>query len=232
MIVIPYKDDNPRILTPHVTRFIIGLNVLVFLFQLTLSADAQQGLAYHFGTVPAWIFNYESNLMESYTRLPFIPSILSLFTSIFLHAGIYHLLGNMVFTYIFADNIESILGHRLFFVYFLVCGAAGSLAQSISSPESVVPIIGASGAISGVMAGYMLKYPSAKIHVLALGFIPVTLPALLVIGIYFMNDLFSGFISLGKLGGGVAYFAHIGGFIAGAVQMVVFSKGRFYWLNQ
>ena len=189
-------------------------------------------MAYHFGTVPAWLFGYETILMKSYTKLPFIPSILTLFTSIFLHAGIYHILGNMVFTYIFADNIESILGHRLFLIYFLVCGAAGSLAQSIASPDSTVPIIGASGAISGVMAGYMLKYPAAKIHVLALWVIPISLPAIVVIGIYFINDLFNGFITFGRLGGGVAYFAHIGGFIAGAIQMVVFSKGQFYWLNR
>lgn len=231
MIIIPYRDDNPRILKPHVTHLLITMNVLIFLFQLILSIDQQQNFIYQFSTIPSLVFGRESMILNNYIFLPYIPSILTLFTSIFLHAGIYHLLGNIVFTYIFADNIESILGHRMFLLYFLICGAVGSLTQSISNPNSVVPIIGASGAISGVMAGYMLMYPSAKIHVLAIGLIPITLPAVFVIGIYIINDVINGFITLNKLGGGVAYFSHIGGFVAGIIQMILFKKGKFYWLK-
>ncbi|MCS5639907.1 MAG: rhomboid family intramembrane serine protease [Candidatus Marinimicrobia bacterium] len=197
----PYKDDNPRILVPYVTYGIIGLNILIFLFQVGLG-QANQNLIRHFGLIPAhW-------------------SIISLFTSMFLHGGFTHLLGNMWFLWIFGDNVESALGHVRYLIFYFLCGIGAAVAQTTINLDSMIPMVGASGAISGVLAAYMLQYPKARIHVFMFLFIFFTtfrVPAFVVIGFWFLEQLTNGMGSIGlDISGGVAWFAHIGGFIAGA----------------
>jgi len=204
-VFFPYKDDNPRILVPYVTYGIIGLNVLIFLFQVGLGQQSNHKLILLFGLIPAhW-------------------SLISLFTSMFLHGGFAHLLGNMWFMWIFGDNVESALGHVRYLVFYFLCGIGAAVAQTAINLDSMIPMIGASGAISGVLAAYMLQYPKARVHVFMFLFIFFTtfrVPAFVVIGFWFLEQLTNGLGSLGlDISGGVAWFAHIGGFIVGAVLL-------------
>lgn len=197
----PYKDDNPRILIPYVTYGIIGLNVLVFLVQVLLG-QANQDFIYLFGLIPdQWSF-------------------LTMITSMFIHGGLFHILGNMWFLWIFGDNVESIFGHIKYLLFYFLCGIGAASAQIFIDPTSQIPMVGASGAVSGVLAAYMIRYPKARIHVFIFLFIIITtirVPAMVVIGLWFFEQLTNGLSTLGvQSGGGVAWFAHIGGFIAGA----------------
>ncbi len=195
----PYKDDNPRILVPYVTYGIIAINTIVFLLQIGLG-EANREFIYVFGFIPSqW-------------------SVLSLFTSMFLHGGFLHIIGNMWFLWIFGDNIESIFGHVRYLLFYLLCGVGATLAQYFVDPSSTIPMVGASGAISGVLAAYMIRFPKANIHVfifLLFFFTTIRVPAMIVIGIWFFEQLTNGLGSLGIQSGGVAWFAHIGGFIMG-----------------
>ena len=198
----PYKDDNPRILIPYVTYGIITLNVLIFLFQFGLDRQSSQSLILQFGLTP------------DHWTLP------SLFTSMFLHGGIAHLLGNMWFMWIFGDNVESALGHVRYFIFYFLCGVGAAVTQTAMDLHSTIPMIGASGAISGVLAAYMIRYPKARVHVfifLFIFFTTIRVPAFVVIGFWFFEQLTNGLGTIGlDISGGVAWFAHIGGFIAGA----------------
>jgi len=224
-VFIPYKDDNPRILIPYVTWGILTINILVFMWQWFSFFDEPTHAALSFGTIPALLTGYSHPVDMSF---PVIPPFLTLFTSMFMHAGVAHLLGNMLFLYIFADNVESILGHRKFLVFYLACGVAATLLQVATDPHSFLPIVGASGAISGVMAAYLLKYPKARIHVLVLVF-PVIIPAGFVVGIWILSQVLNGLSDINRTGGGVAWFAHIGGFLAGAILSVLISNSKFRW---
>ncbi len=222
---IPYKDDNPRILIPYVTWSILAINVSVFIFQLVYNSGAEYPISSRFGTIPALITGYAQPL-----DLPFyvFTPLFTLITSMFLHGGIAHLLGNMLFLYVFADNIESILGHRKFLLFYLICGIVATLSQVATNTHSMIPIIGASGAISGVMAAYLLKYPRAHIHVLVVIF-PLVIPAGIVVGFWFITQLLNGIADLDRTGGGVAWFAHIGGFLVGIILMLLISKSKYKW---
>ncbi len=200
----PYKDDNPRILVPVVTYGIIALNVIVYLYQIILTTsggDADVRFIYMFGLVPAQFH------------------IISLFTSMFLHGGIAHILGNMWFLWIFGDNVESALGHLRYAVFYILCGLAAGLAQVIINTDSLIPMVGASGAIAGVLGAYLMRYPHAQVHVFVFIFFfftTIKVPAIIVLGIWFLLQLTNGLGTLSlDTAGGVAWFAHIGGFIAG-----------------
>ncbi len=200
----PYKDDNPRILVPYVTYGIIGANLLIFLYQLFLSStggNAEAHFIYTFGLIPAQFH------------------ILNLFTSMFLHGGIAHILGNMWFLWIFGDNVESTLGHVRYALFYILCGVAASLCQVLMNPGSEIPMVGASGAIAGVLGLYMIRFPQARVHVfifILIFFTTIRVPAIVVLGFWFFNQLTNGLGSLGlDTTGGVAWFAHVGGFIAG-----------------
>jgi len=201
-VFFPYKDDNPRILIPYVTYGIIALNVLIFLFQFGLDRQSSQSLILQFGLTP------------THWTLP------SLFTSMFLHGGVAHLLGNMWFMWIFGDNVESALGHVRYFIFYFLCGVGAAVTQTAMDLHSTIPMIGASGAISGVLAAYMIRYPKARVHVfifLFIFFTTIRVPAFVVIGFWFFEQLTNGLGTIGlDISGGVAWFAHIGGFIAGA----------------
>ena len=211
----PYKDDNPRVLFPFVTFGIIILNVLIFLGQFWISSndpDIGKSLVYMYGFVPA----------------EFNP--LTIFTSMFMHGGFAHIIGNMWFLYIFGDNVESILGHVKYFIFYLACGIGAALAQFFVDPASQVPMIGASGAVAGVLGAYMIRFPKARVHVLAVIIIFITtfvVPAQIVLGLWFLMQLSGGLGSLGvDTTGGVAWFAHIGGFIIGVTSLKYFQNFR------
>ncbi len=211
----PYKDDNPRVLFPFVTFGIITLNVLVFLGQFWISGNDPgigRSLVYMYGFVPA----------------EFNP--LTIFTSMFMHGGFAHIIGNMWFLYIFGDNVESILGHVKYFTFYLACGIGAALAQFLVEPASQVPMIGASGAVAGVLGAYMIRFPKARVHVLAVIIIFITtfvVPAQIVLGLWFLMQLSGGLGSLGvDTTGGVAWFAHIGGFLIGVTSLKYFQNFR------
>ena len=211
----PYKDDNPRVLFPFVTFGIIALNVLIFLGQFWISGndpDIGRSMFYMYGFVPA----------------EFNP--LTIFTSMFMHGGFAHIIGNMWFLYIFGDNVESILGHIKYFIFYLACGIGAALAQFFIEPASQIPMIGASGAVAGILGAYMIRFPKARVHVLAVIIIFITtfvVPAQIVLGLWFLMQLSSGLGSLGvDTTGGVAWFAHIGGFIIGVTSLKYFQNFR------
>ncbi len=211
----PYKDDNPRVLFPFVTFGIITLNAFIFLGQFWISGNDPgigRSLVYMYGFVPA----------------EFNP--LTIFTSMFMHGGFAHIIGNMWFLYIFGDNVESILGHVKYFMFYLVCGIGAALAQFFVEPASQVPMIGASGAVAGVLGAYMIRFPKARVHVLAVIIIFITtfvVPAQIVLGLWFLMQLSGGLGSLGvDTTGGVAWFAHIGGFIIGITSLKYFQNFR------
>ena len=210
-MLFPYKDDNPSILYPFTTYTIIGLNVSVFLLQFYIAGNNQdlaRSIIFEFGLVPNR-FN-----------------IIDVITSMFLHGGIYHIVGNMWFLYIFGDNIESILGHIRFIYFYIFCGAGAAFLQFIVEPASSIPMVGASGAISGVLGAYMIKFPKAKVRVIAVVIFFITtfvVPAQVVLGVWFLMQLSGGLGSLGiDTTGGIAWFAHIGGFICGVGSIKLF----------
>ena len=229
----PYKDDNPRILVPFVTYAIIALNLIVFFYQIGLDFVAGQEFTLSFGLIPATLTDlprgeisvaYAQYLTEATNTRVFIETTpnspyLTVFTSMFMHGGVAHIFGNMLFLWIFGDNVEGALGHVKFALFYLLCGIGAAAGQIFIDVNSMVPMIGASGAISGVLAGYMLRYPRAKIHTfvfLIIIFTTIQVPAFIVIGIWFATQVMSGVGALGvDTGGGVAWFAHIGGFITG-----------------
>ena len=195
----PYKDDNPRVLFPFVTYGIIGLNILVFWAQFFVYGNER--------------------LISTFAFVPYEFKLFTIFTSMFMHGGLMHIIGNMWFLYIFGDNVESILGHVRFLLFYLFCGIGAAVAQFLIQPDSTTPMVGASGAIAGVLGAYMIKFPKARVHVLAVIFIFITtivVPAQLVLGLWFLMQLSGGLGSLGfDTTGGIAWFAHIGGFIVG-----------------
>lgn len=206
----PYKDDNPRVLIPFVTYFIIGLNILVFIYQYFIIQGAQL---------------YE-NFIYTYALIPANPSFLTIFTSMFMHGGFTHIIFNMWFLWIFGDNIESVLGHKKYLLFYFLCGIGAGLSQIQIDPESTIPMIGASGAIAGVLGAYLFRFPRATVHVLVILIVFITfirVPAMIVIGFWFLSNLTAGIGTLGiEQTGGTAWFAHIGGFISGVLFNYLF----------
>ncbi len=217
--MIPIHDDNPTTITPYVTYFLIGACVLVFFWELSL-AEQLEGAFYSLGVVPAVLVG-EGQLPA---ELREIPAWMSIFTSMFMHGGWMHLISNMLFLWVFGNNIEDAMGHQRFILFYLLCGVAAVFAQAIPNPSSTVPMIGASGAISGVLGAYLLLYPRVKVLMaIPLGIIFFTqrIPAAFVLLFWFGIQLFSSYMS-GEAEGGVAFGAHIGGFIAGMLLIPFF----------
>ncbi|MBN2620274.1 rhomboid family intramembrane serine protease [candidate division WOR-3 bacterium] len=215
--MLPLRDDIRSYSRPFVTYGLIGLNIVVFLYEISLG-DTLNGFIQQFGAVPYTIFH------------PSGPgSYCTLISSMFIHASLMHIAGNMLFLWIFGDNIEDRMGHVFFFIFYVISGLAGALLHSITAPGSLVPMVGASGAISGIMGAYILLYPKARILALVpLGFFLriMKLPALLFLGVWFLYQFLLGILSIGVKGGGVAYFAHIGGFAVGLVIALPFKFTR------
>ncbi len=216
--MIPFRDDNPSSRFPVVTVTLIGLNVLVFLYQLVLAGSGQLDA-----------FVMQAALIPSEVLRNPLGSFPDFFTSMFMHGGWLHLGGNMLYLWIFGDNIEDTLGHGLFLIFYVACGIAADLAHLVTNLGSPVPTLGASGAIAGVLGAYLVLFPHARVQALIFLFRFVrvtTISALWVLGFWFILQLFEGVLTLGSAGGGVAYFAHIGGFVAGAVVMLGYAMLR------
>ncbi len=212
--MIPLRDENRSLSTPHVTRVFIIINLVVFFFFWFLGNSSFEDAIFNFGIIPADVVAGER--------------LYTLFTSMFMHGGILHLAGNMLYLYIFGDNIEDAFGHGRYFAFYFICGIAASLMHIVSitiAEEMRIPAVGASGAISGVLGAYLLLYPRARVLTLVLyGWAFVArIPSIFFIGFWFVYQLLLGFL---PQSGGVAYWAHIGGFIAGMALALILRRRR------
>lgn len=218
--MLPLKDINPTRRIPVITYGLIAINVLVFLWEQTLSLEELQQQFINLSVVPA---NVVAN--------PFaLDTLLDLVRSMFFHGGWAHLLGNMLYLWLFGDNLEDRMGVVLYIIFYFVGGFAASFAQIVIDPNSTIPLIGASGAIAGVLGGYLIMFPGVKVRgIIPLGWMArwAEWPAWAVLGLWFVIQLFNGAVSLGvQTGaqGGVAFFAHIGGFVAGLILTWIFMR--------
>jgi membrane associated rhomboid family serine protease len=218
--MIPLRDENPSQTVPVVTRTLIALNAAAFLFELSLGG-ALGAFVQWYGLVPlrfAYAFAGEE---------PLAPTVATAFTSMFLHGGWVHLLGNLWYLWIFGDNVEDRLGHWRFLLFYLAGGLAAAIAHLLLNLGSSVPTVGASGAIAAVLGAYAVMFPRARVVTLVPIFVffqVIALPAMLVLGLWFVVQIFTGTLSIGA-GGGVAWWAHIGGFVFGMV-VVLLGRGR------
>jgi membrane associated rhomboid family serine protease len=219
--VIPLRDENPTTITPVVTVALVVLNCLVYLYQVSLGPAEERFIA-SFAAVPAEWFQPGTAVGD-----PGVPPSLTVLTAMFLHGSLMHLGGNMLYLWIFGNNIEDVMGHGRFILFYVLCGVAAMFGHAFTAPESTVPMIGASGAISGVLGAYLLLFPQVRVLVLIpLGFFTrmVHVPAVGVLGFWIVMQIINGAFSWGGLGGGVAWFAHIGGFAAGFALIKVFQR--------
>ena len=210
--MIPLRDVIPSRTTPGVTVTLITLNVLVYVFQLMLSDRAQDAFILNFGLVPAYF------------------SLVNVVTAMFVHGGFAHLAGNMLFLWIFGDNVEDRLGHFRFIVFYLLCGFSAAFAQSVLNPDSLVPMVGASGAIAGVMGAYLVLYPHSRVLMLfPFPLFLFELPAVVFLGIWFFIQFLNGINQLpvferDAISGGVAFVAHVMGFVAGLILVFIMRR--------
>ena len=221
---IPLRDDNPTSRFPFVTVFFISLNILIFFYQI-LSPEGLESYIIRMGAIP-----YEITHFTSLSHFPRISPPLSLFSAMFLHGSILHLLGNMLYLWIFGNNVEDYLGSFKFILFYFISGLGASLAHIIFNPNSMVPMIGASGAIAGILGAYLVLYPRARVLTLVFLFIFIRIipvPAAFILGFWFLVQILNvGF------GGGVAWFAHIGGFIVGVLLISALGKKkRKVWIH-
>ena len=218
MFFFPLRDDNPTHGRPYISWAVLALCILVFMWQISLGA-AQHAAVLAYGMIPARLFGFD--LPVGTPEL--VPDWMTLFSSMFMHGGIMHLAGNMLYLWIFSDNVEDSIGHGKFIVFYALCGVAAALAQAFVDIRSPIPMIGASGAIAGVLGSYLLLHPRANVRCIVGIFIffrLVNVPAFIVLGGWIALQ----FLSLGQTGSGVAYVAHIGGFVAGMALIPVFKK--------
>lgn len=234
--MFPIGDDNSEItITPYVNYLFIGINVLVFVLLQQLGSN--DAFSYAFSLVPREVTSgvdltgvipvtnsagqVLGEIQHFQTPLPVYFNFLS---SMFMHGDIMHIFGNMLFLWIFGDNLENLLGHLRFAIFYLVCGIAAALAQVVMEPSSAIPMLGASGAISGVLGGYLLLFPQRRVRAIIFNFL-TTVPAFVALGLWIGYQILLGFLAPAGQGG-VAYAAHIGGFIAGVVLIKLFAIGR------
>ena len=217
MFFFPISDDNHSTTRPYVCYCLIALCSFIFLWQSTLPVNLYNEAINNFGVIPLAVLGEKESYINPY---------LTIFTSMFMHGSWMHLIGNMVFLWIFGDNIEDSMGHKKFIVFYFVSGICAALLQAIIDPGSDIPMIGASGAIAGVLGAYLVLHPKANVNVLFWLFIFITVikvPAFIVLSIWIISQFFSA--SVGSEGG-VAYFAHIGGFIGGAFLISFFKDSH------
>ncbi len=241
--MIPFKDDNPTQRFPFLTITFISVNVLVYLLQIFISSHARgdvlafliqifkpshlREIAYNYGAIPYFLLTFRD-------AQPIHP-VLTVFSSMFMHGSILHLGSNMLYLWIFGNNIEDTLGYGRFIVFYLLCGVAATYSHALTNPGSTTPMIGASGAVSGILGAYLLLFPRAKVHTLIFfGFFikVVRLPAVFVIGFWIIIQFVNGMVAKGVPSqGGIAWFAHIGGFVVGLLTVKLFllkRKRAFY----
>jgi membrane associated rhomboid family serine protease len=222
--MFPLYDDAPRYSTPYINFFLLGLNVLVFLFEVTLlPPGARQQFTFAFGTTPAAITGF----VHGYHGITAVGAFVPLLTSMFVHASWGQLIFNMWALYIFGDNIEDYLGHFRYLLFYLLSGLAASMLHIFMNPNSTLPSVGASGAIAGVMGAYFILFPSARVLTWVFFIVFIWLPAWVVLGFWFVGQFLSGAAtsiaySSQTSGGGIAFWAHVGGFIAGLAMIKLF----------
>lgn len=234
--MFPIRDDNPHYLTPYVTYTIVVINVLAWFFIQGFGSEPSISRSLcQLGLLPGELLQ----LAPAGTTIQVGPNTLCKITDnaswvpilshMFLHGGWMHIIGNMWFLWIFGNNVEDSMGHFRFANFYLLCGFAAAGLQIMSNPSSVIPMVGASGAIGGVMGAYVLLYPRVTVHLLIwLGFFVTTfaVPAFWMLGYWFFIQLIGGFSSLGRAEGGIAFWAHIGGFVAGALLVLIFQNPK------
>jgi membrane associated rhomboid family serine protease len=224
VVFIPISDDNPlrAIRLQWVTLGLIAVNVLVFLLEVLGDSPGSQAAIVSFAVVPSELFQVQgpvSATLPTAFAAP-VPEWITLITYQFLHGGILHLVSNMLFLWVFGDNVEDAMGHLKFLIFYLLCGVAGGLVHAALLPSSELPLIGASGAVSGVIAAYLMLHPRVRVWVLAFRFLPLRVPAAWVLGIWVATQLIMAVVAPAD---GVAWWAHIGGMAAGAV-LVLFMR--------
>jgi membrane associated rhomboid family serine protease len=208
-VFIPLKDETPHRHPPFVNLLLIGTNIAVFLYQLTLSPHLLKAFLMAYATIPARFPAFLAG------RIDFHGAFLPLITSMFLHAGFMHIAGNMLFLWIFGDNVEDFFGHIPYLLFYLFCGVGSGLLHVLFNFNSPLPALGASGAISGVMGAYLVLYPGSRILTLVFIFL-VPIPAVFILGYWFLLQFIEGVTTVGAVNqGGVAWWAHIGGFLLG-----------------
>jgi membrane associated rhomboid family serine protease len=234
--MFPIGDDNSEItVTPYVNYLFIGINILVFVLLQQLGSN--DAFSYAFSLVPREVTTgvdlqgvipvtnsagqVLGEIQHFQTPLPVYFNFLS---SMFMHGDIMHIFGNMLFLWIFGDNLENLLGHVRFAAFYIVCGLAAALAQVVMEPSSAIPMLGASGAISGILGGYLLLFPKRPVRAIIFNFL-TTVPAFVALGLWIGYQILLGFLAPAGQGG-VAYAAHIGGFVAGVVLVKLFALGR------
>jgi len=232
-VFFPLKDMNPTERFPIATIGLIVVNAVVYLYELSLGTQVNAFIT-SWGTIPYEITNAvdivgrDPNTTLVDTRTPVVPYA-TLLSSMFIHGGFWHLFGNMLYLWIFGNNIEDLMGPVRFIVFYLLCGLIASFTHILIQPDSTIPTVGASGAVSGVLGAYLIVYPHARVLTLVflLFFIRLVLvPAGVLLVFWFIFNAFSGFASLGIRGGGVAWFAHVGGFLAGIVLLKLMTGRR------
>ena len=216
--MIPLKDDNPTSSRPIVTYFLIAICVLIFLIQIGSQSYKTGQLFYSYGLIPSVLMGHNQLPMDLYA----VPAFVTIFSSMFMHGGFMHLIGNMLYMWIFADNIEDNLGAVKFLIFYLLAGVGAAMTQVLMDTTSQIPMVGASGAIGGVLGAYLINHPNARVLVLIpFGFFSqlIKIRALYVLGFWFILQFISS-------GGGVAYAAHIGGFVSGMILILFFNKKK------
>jgi membrane associated rhomboid family serine protease len=221
--VIPLRDENPTYRTPYVNHALVAINVAVFVYQVWLSLDggaqATATFVQRMALTPGLLLS-----PSAWSQMA-VPAPLTLMTSMFVHGGLMHLLGNMLYLWVFGDNVEDVLGHVNYLLFYLVCGLGAALSQVLFEPSSMLPMVGASGAIAGVLGAYLVLHPNAQVltFVFLVVFIRIMyLPAAVLLGIWFAIQLFSAFTGGGA---GVAWYAHIGGFLVGVLLISIVAGG-------
>jgi membrane associated rhomboid family serine protease len=230
--MIPYKDDNPSRTFPFITILLILINTAVWVYYRMQGDLVYERAIFEFGMIPYGVLNhvqlpfknFAGQYLHYYGKLPAypaaVPPYLTIFTSMFMHGGLAHLAGNMLYLWIFGNNVEDYLGHIRYIFFYLLCGVAAAGTHLFFNAGSQIPTVGASGAISGILAAYLLLYPSARVHVLVpifIFFTTFTVPAALVIVVWFLFQVLATMGSTAAGGAGVAYWAHVGGFALGLV---------------
>lgn len=216
--MIPLRDSTKSPIFPIVNVTIIVLNIIIYFLEFSMEPYMLNQVYYAFGVIPAEVLN------AIYTGAPFTPQLLSFVTAIFIHGGWLHVIGNMLFLWVFGDNVEGRLGHFKYLLFYLIVGAAATLAHILSNPYSTVPVVGASGAVAGVLGAYIVLFPHSRVLALVPIFIILTLveiPAVIFIALWFVLQLFNSVASLGGDAISVAYWAHVGGFIAGVILIKI-----------
>ena len=213
--MIPISDDSPRNYVPYVNYALIALNVIFYMRQ---PGDPAALAAYFnaYGLIPR----------EVVTGLFTLTPLTHIFTSMFIHGSLWHLGGNMLYLWIFGDNIEYYLGHVRYLLFYFIVGIGAALMQIVFSPLSTVPMVGASGAISGVLGAYLIKFPRNRVAVLIFFFFLVRIPAAIILSLWFLMQVYNAFFSFFGSSGGVAWLAHVGGFVAGFISIRRYDRKR------